>query len=500
MAKAIMFLGTGSDVGKSIVSAAFCRIFKKRGYRVAPFKAQNMSNNSFVTVEGGEIGRAQVVQAEAAGILPSVHMNPILLKPSSENGSQVILQGKVFGNMDAAHYYDLKPLFQKTVMESYEKLVRDYDVIVMEGAGSCCEMNLKKNDLVNFSMARRVHAPCILIGDIDRGGIFAQIVGSFHLMTPKEREMTGGFLINKFRGDSKLFESGMDYLEEKTGKPGFGLVPFYTDIRIDSEDSVTVQADKCVRKPAGPKTVNIAALKFPAISNFTDIEALEGEPDVTIHYLFRPEELSHRYDCLILPGTKNAMEDALWLSRSGWKKEIRRFAESRGAILGICGGYQILGRVIKDPMGIESNRKEVSGIGILPVETVLASEKVVRKVVGVCLTNRKKINGYEIHMGRSRPLNEKGNPFLRIHEPGKRRAWQDGWSLDNGRIAGTYVHGILDSIAFKGDFLNRIRREKGLCERAPKKGRMARFQAYHRLAEHFEENCQVDKIEALLGK
>ncbi len=493
-----MFLGTGSDVGKSIVSAAFCRIFKRRGYKVAPFKAQNMSNNSYVTVEGGEIGRAQVVQAEAAGLLPSVHMNPILLKPSSENGSQVILQGKVFGAMDAAHYYDLKPVLQRTVMESYEKLARDYDLIVMEGAGSCCEMNLKENDLVNFPMARRADAPCILVGDIDRGGIFAQIIGSFHLMTQKEREITGGFLINKFRGEPKLFESGMDYLQEKTGKPGFGLIPFYTDIRIDSEDSVAVQVDKCVRQPAGSKTVNIAVLKFPAISNFTDIEGLADEPDVTIHYLFRPEELSRKYDCLILPGTKNAMEDALWLSRSGWKREIRRFAESTGVILGICGGYQILGRVIKDPMGVESDRKEVRGIGILPMETVLEAEKVVRKVIGICLINQKKINGYEIHMGRSRPLNEKGNPFLRIHEPGKRRGWEDGWSLENGRIAGTYVHGILDSIAFKGDFLNGIRREKGLRERVPKKGRMARFQAYDKLADHFEEHCRVDNIEALL--
>ena len=493
-----MFLGTGSDVGKSIVSAAFCRIFKRRGYKVAPFKAQNMSNNSFVTVEGGEIGRAQVVQAEAAGLLPSAHMNPILLKPSSEQGSQVILQGKVFGSMDAIRYYDLKPLLQKTVMESYEKLARDYDVIVMEGAGSCCEMNLKENDLVNFPMARKANAPCILIGDIDRGGIFAQLIGSFYLMSRKEREITGGFLINKFRGDPKLFETGMDYLEKKTGKSGFGLVPFYTDIRIDSEDSVAVQEDRFLRQPVGPKTVNVAVLKFPAISNFTDVEGLAAEPDVAVHYLFRPEELSRKYDCLILPGTKNAMEDALWLSRSGWKKEIRRFSESKGVILGICGGYQILGRVIKDPLGVESSRKEVPGVGILPIETVLASEKVVRKVTGICLTNRKKINGYEIHMGRSRPLNETGTPFLRIHEPGKRRTWEDGWSLDNGRIAGTYVHGILDCPAFKGDFLNTMRREKGLRERAPKKGRMARFHEYDKLADHFEEHCRVDQIEALL--
>ena len=493
-----MFLGTGSDVGKSIVSAAFCRIFKKKGYRVAPFKAQNMSNNSYVTVEGGEIGRAQVVQAEAAGLLPSVHMNPILLKPSSEQGSQVIIQGKVFGNMDAIDYYDLKSMLKRKVMESYETLARDYDVIVMEGAGSCCEMNLKENDLVNFPMAREANAPCILIGDIDRGGVFAQIIGSFHLMTPEEREITQGFLINKFRGNPQLFESGMGYIEEKTGESGLGLVPFYTNIRIDSEDSVAVQEDRYLRKPVGPTRINIAILKFPAISNFTDFEGLSAEADITVHYLFRPEELARDYDCLILPGTKNVMEDALWLSRSGWTKEILRFAESGGKILGICGGYQLLGRVIRDPLGLESDKTEVAGLGILPIETVLESEKVVRKITGTCLINQKKIDGYEIHMGRSQPLDETGTPFLRIHELGKHRVWQDGWALDNGRIAGGYVHGILDSPAFKGDFLNRMRRKKGLQERPPEKSGNARFDEYDKLASHFEKHCQVEKIEALL--
>ncbi len=498
MAKAIMFLGTGSDVGKSIVTAAFCRIAKRRGFKVAPFKAQNMSNNSFVTVEGGEIGRAQVVQAEAAGLLPSVHMNPVLLKPSSHMGSQVILQGKVFGTMDALNHYDVRPRLKEVVMESYNRLSREYDLIVMEGAGSCCEMNLKQDDLVNFPMAREVGASCILIGDIDRGGVFAQIIGSFHLMTRKEREITIGFLINKFRGDPRLFVSGIEYIEEKTGKPGFGLIPFYTDILIDPEDSVVVQEDKRIIKPIGPRTVNIAVLKLGAISNFTDMEGLEREKDVVVNYLFRPHELSPEYDCLILPGTKNAMEDAFWLSRFGWKREIVQFVGRGGRVLGICGGYQLLGETVRDPLGVESDKKVARGLGILPVETILEGEKVVRKVTGTSLINKKRVSGYEIHMGKTRILRREGAPLLRIHEPGKRRVWEDGWALNEGHIAGTYVHGILDSPGFRGDFLNRIRRAKGLKERSPKPGRLARFHQYDRLADHFETHCKIGEILACL--
>jgi len=498
MAKTIMFLGTGSDVGKSIAAAAFCRILKKRGYRVAPFKAQNMSNNSFVTVEGGEIGRAQVVQAEAAGLLPSVHMNPILLKPSSDMGSQIILQGKVFGQMNAVDYYALKPRLKRTVMESYHKLAGEYDVIVMEGAGSCCEMNLKANDLVNFSMAKAVNAPCILVADIDRGGVFAQTIGSFQLMTRKERELTMGFLINKFRGDPTLFLAGIDYIEKKTRRPVLGLIPFYEDILIDSEDSVAVQEDKRAFRPIGPKTVNVAVLKLPAISNFTDLETLTREPDVVVNYLFRPKELSNNYDCLVLPGTKNVMEDAVWMARTGWKRAIRGFIKGGGRVLGICGGYQLLGERIKDPFGVESPREAVKGLGLLPVETVLEGNKVVRRVTGTCLSTGKQIKGYEIHMGTSKGLGGGGTPFLRIHEPGKRLSWLDGWCAERGRITGTYVHGILDSPGFRGEFLNGIRRVKGLRERPPRQGRLARFHQYDRLAEHFEAHCDVDKIVARL--
>ncbi|MBW1786661.1 MAG: cobyric acid synthase [Deltaproteobacteria bacterium] len=494
MAKAIMFLGTGSDVGKSIAATAFCRILKRRGFRVAPFKAQNMSNNAYVTVEGGEIGRAQAAQAEAAGLLPSVHMNPILIKPSGDTGSQVILQGRVYGRMQAGDYYALKRKFKQAVMESYRLLEPAYEVIVMEGAGSCCEMNLKQDDLVNFSMARAADAPCVLVADIDRGGVFAQIVGTWSLMTRAEKNRTIGFLINKFRGDPRLFDSGIAYIEERTGRPVLGLVPFYRDILIDSEDSVAVQEDRRSFRSIGAETVNMAVLKLPAIANFTDIETLETEPDVVVNYLSRSGDLATDYDCLILPGTKNTMEDAAWLSRGGWIKAVREFADAGKPILGICGGYQLMGKTIHDPFGMESERKSVKGLGVLPVETVLDRDKVVRRVTGTCMDSGKRISGYEIHMGKSRPLGREGVPMARIHEPGKRQSWSDGWTIHGGRIGGTYVHGILDSPGYRGGFLNRLRRAKGLRERRPGPGRRARFHQYDRLAEHFERHCDVDKI------
>ena len=498
MANAIMFLGTGSDVGKSIAATAFCRILKRRGFKVAPFKAQNMSNNSFVTLEGGEIGRAQVVQAEAAGLLPSVHMNPILLKPSSGLGSQVVLQGKVFGQMEAVDYHLFKPRLRETVLESYDKLAKDYEVIVMEGAGSCCEMNLKENDLVNFSIAKATSAPCVLMADIDRGGVFAQIIGSYHLMTRKERTLVLGFLINKFRGDPALFTSGIEYIEDRTNKPVLGLVPFFHDILIDPEDSVVIQEDKRTLNPIGPKSINIGVVKLPAISNFTDLEVLAREPDVVVNYLFRPQELSMDYDLLVLPGTKNVMEDALWLGRSGWKKAIGKFVEEGASVLGICGGYQLLGRQIRDPSGVESNVGIVKGLNLLPVETTLEENKIVRRIKGHCLMTGKRVSGYEIHMGQSRIVQKTGKPFLKIHEPGRRNYWEDGYSLNGWQICGTYVHGIMDAAGFRGDFLNRLRKRKGLKTRPPKPGRLARFHQYDRLADHFEAHCDVDGILACL--
>ena len=496
MAKTLMFLGTGSDVGKSVAVTAFCRILKRRGFRVVPFKAQNMSNNSYVTVEGGEIGRAQATQAEAAGVLPSVHMNPVLLKPSSEGASQVIVHGEVVGQMGAAAYYNERRWLKRAVMESFRLLEKDYEVIVMEGAGSCCEMNLKGKDLVNLPMAKAVKAPCILVADIDRGGVFAQIIGTYHLMSPRERTLVMGFLINKFRGDPGLFQSGIDYIQARTQKPVFGLIPFYQDIAIDSEDSVAVQEDRRHLTPVSPETVNIAVLRLPSISNFTDLQALSGERDVVVNYLFRPEEFIHEYDCLILPGTKNVMEDARWIARTGWKQAIRGFVDKGGSVLGICGGYQLLGKSIHDPFGMEAAYKTVRGLGLLPVETTLEKRKIVRKVIGRSLIHGKPIRGYEIHMGITQLLQRHGRPFVRIREPGTRKSWEDGWAMENGQVSGTYVHGLLDAPGLRSAFLNSIRKDKGLGLRTS--SRKGKSRHYDQLADHFEQHCDVARILAIL--
>jgi adenosylcobyric acid synthase len=497
-AKALMFLGTGSDVGKSIAVTAFCRILSRQGVRVAPFKAQNMSNNSYVTVEGGEIGRAQVVQAEAAGLLPTVDMNPILLKPSSGTRAQVVLLGKVHAQLDAVSYHQLKPHLQQTVKKAYDRLARQYDVIVLEGAGSCCEMNLKKTDLVNFAMARTAGAHCILVADIDRGGVFAQIIGTWHLMSRRERDLTAGFLINKFRGDRRLFADGVDYIEKRTRHPVLGVIPFFHDIVIDKEDSVAVQEDQRPVKKTRPDTVNIAVLRLPAISNFTDLEALEGEADVVVNYLAHPSELSSSYDALILPGTKNVVEDAAWIHRNGWRPVLQAFLEQGNTLLGICGGYQLLGEEIQDPDGVESSKGRVHGLRILPVRTVLEKKKVVRRINGRCLITGQRVAGYEIHMGRTSSIRDTGSPLLEIHEPGGRRRWLDGWSVQDGLAAGTYVHGILDAPGFRSAFLNRLRRRKSLCERRPGPGRRARFHQYDRLADHFQAHCDTDRMINLL--
>ena len=368
----------------------------------------------------------------------------------------------------------------------------------MEGAGSCCEMNLKAHDLVNFPMAEAVGAPCILVGDIDRGGIFTQLLGSHHLMTRKERGLTAGFLINKFRGDPRLFDSGIDMIEKRSGKPVLGLVPFYHDIRIDPEDSVAVQEDRRRSQPVGQGTVNVGVLHLPSISNFTDLEVLAGEKDVVVNYLFRPSDLTRDYDLLVLPGAKNAMEDAAWLGRSGWKRALKGFREEGGRVLGICGGYQLLGRRILDPHGVESDRGSVPALGLLPVETELAEDKVLQRVTGTCLMNGRRVRGYEIHMGRTRVVGAGGSPFLRVHRPGSRAQREDGLFLPEG-VWGTYVHGILDAPGFRGDLLNGIRRAKGLKPRKPRQGRLARFHQYDRLARHFEAHCDMERILSLVS-
>ena len=359
----LMILGSGSDVGKSLVTAGLCRVFRQEGIRVAPFKAQNMALNSFITPEGGEMGRAQVVQAMAAGLAPHVDMNPILLKPTSQIGSQVIVHGKVYGNFPARDYYREKPRLVRKVMESFRRLHQEYELVVMEGAGSAVELNLKKSDLVNFAMARRAGAAVLLVADIDRGGIFAATVGSFHLLTPGERRLLAGFIINKFRGDPELFIEGVEIIEKRTKRPVLGILPYLTDLALPEEDSMALG-----RKPGGggqaqANGLRIGVLRLPHISNYTDFDPLEHEPGVSLSYLDHRDTMDS-VDLLILPGTKNTINDLKFLRESGLAGRIAAYVHNGGRLLGICGGYQMLGAGSAGPhRGRRAARDYRSGVG-----------------------------------------------------------------------------------------------------------------------------------------
>ncbi|MEG0591592.1 MAG: cobyric acid synthase, partial [Lachnospiraceae bacterium] len=364
MAKAIMIQGTMSNAGKSILAGGLCRIFQQDGYRVAPFKSQNMALNSFITDEGLEMGRAQVMQAEAAGVKPSVGMNPILLKPTGDSSSQVIVNGKVEGVMTAAQYYEKKKELFPVVKQAYERLAKEYDIIVLEGAGSPAEINLKQEDIVNMGMAKIAHAPVLLVGDIDRGGVFAQIVGTLTLLEEDERELVKGTIINKFRGDRKILEPGLRMLEDRTQVPVQGVVPYF-HLDIDEEDSLTERFTKKERVGL----IDIAVIRFPRISNFTDLNSLEYIEEVTVRYVATPGELGNP-DMIILPGTKNTMGDLLWMRQNGLEASILKYARQK-PVFGICGGYQMLGRAIADPEGVEG-KGTISGMGLLPITTTFA--------------------------------------------------------------------------------------------------------------------------------
>ncbi len=488
--KKISFLGTGSDVGKSIVTTACCRILKNRGFKVAPFKAQNMSNNSYVTYEGGEIGRAQVAQAEAAGCLPSVHMNPVLLKPSSDVGAQVVVLGKAHKTMPALDYYGFKDQLRKTVHASFEKLATEYDAIVMEGAGSCAEVNLRHNDIVNFDMALRVKAPVVLVADIDRGGVFAQIIGTLEIISEEEWDLVAGIVINKFRGDATLFDDGIAYIEEKTQKPVLGLVPYFKGFEIDTEDSASLERSLKNSSKKKKGAIRIAVLRLPYISNFTDLEALAQEPDVDLTWLESPKNLSD-VDAIVIPGSKSVVHDMIALERAGWPQALKAYvAGQRGAVIGLCGGYQMLGTRIEDPHGIEGNAQAVSGIGLLDVVTRMEKEKTVRLSKGRDLIFDAPVMGYEIHMGQSL-LNNDAAPFLQLD------GGPEGAIANNGCVFGTYLHGLFDSGAFRKQFLQKLAAVKKI-DLDPTILREDRWTVkdrnYDLLAAHFEANMDVEKL------
>ena len=442
MAKAIMVQGTMSNAGKSLLAAGLCRIFKQDGYRVAPFKSQNMALNSFITEEGLEMGRAQVMQAEAAGIKPSVLMNPILLKPTNDVGSQVIVNGEVLGTMSARDYFKYKKKLVPDIMKAYNALAAENDIIVIEGAGSPAEINLKTEDIVNMGMAKMAKAPVLLVGDIDRGGVFAQLIGTVELLEEDEREMVKGLIINKFRGDKTILDPGVEMLEKRSHIPVVGVAP-YLNIQVEDEDSLTERFDR----KQEVDLIDIAVIRVPRISNFTDFNPFESIPGVSLRYVQHVSELKNP-DMIILPGTKNTMEDLLWMRANGLEVAVLKEAARGKVIFGICGGYQMLGESLSDPHHVEAGGT-IKGMGLLPMDTVFAENKTRTRVSGKFLNlegeltalSGAELEGYEIHMGET-VLKENAGHCVSIEDHVSGTVKEDGAYCKN--VCGTYVHGVFD--------------------------------------------------------
>jgi adenosylcobyric acid synthase len=466
-ARALMILGTASHVGKSVITAALCRIFKQAGYKVAPFKAQNMALNSAATPDGFEIGRAQAMQAEAAGIVPTVDMNPILIKPSSDTGAQVIVRGRIWGQVTAADYHrrrieELFPL----VIESYQKLAASHDIIILEGAGSPAEINLKSRDIANIRMAEAANATCLLVGDIDRGGVFASLLGTLELLEEHERKRIHGFVINKFRGDKSLLEPGISMIENRIGKQCVGVIPYIHEIGLEEEDSVAVEEKRGVNnlwedKLSANRPLRIGVIALPHLSNFTDFDSLEAEPSVSLCYIRDVKEVN-KADILIIPGTKQTIGDLRWLKHKGFDKAIIEHAKQK-IIIGICGGMQILGREVKDPHGIEGGGQE-SGLGLLPIYTILNPDKVTQQtkfyLIKPTLFGQRiqvvKAEGYEIHVGATEYEMGATALFYNLRN-GQDLPISDGAVSQDGKTIGTYIHGMFNDDKFRHTFINAAR-------------------------------------------
>lgn len=499
MAKAIMVQGTMSNVGKSLIAAGLCRIFKQDGYRVAPFKSQNMALNSFITKEGLEMGRAQVMQAEAAGIAPSVLMNPILLKPTNDTGSQVIVNGEVIGVMNAREYFAYREKLVPDIKRAYENLASENDIIVLEGAGSPAEINLK-GDIVNMGMAKMVNAPVLLVGDIDRGGVFAQLIGTVDLLEKEERAMVKGLVINKFRGDKTLLDPGIRMLEERGKVPVVGVAP-YLDIQVEDEDSLTERFDK--NQEIG--VIDIAVIRLPRISNFTDFNPFENISGVSLRYVKHPLELKDP-DLIILPGTKNTMEDLRWMRESGMEAAVLKEANKGKFIFGICGGYQMLGESLHDPYGVEAGGS-IKGMGLLPMDTVFAEKKTRTRVTGTFGSMsgiwepfcKKGLEGYEIHMGES-TLKDEAVSATRLQDQVTGIQKEDGAVWKN--VCGTYVHGVFDKEEIAEAMLAAIGKKKGIDVSEMTGMDFAAFKEtqYEILAAELRKHLDMNKIYEILEK
>lgn len=467
-ARALAVLGTGSDVGKSIITAGLCRLFARAGVRVAPFKAQNMSNNSFVTPDGKEIGRAQALQARACGLEPHTDMNPILLKPESDRGAQIVVQGTVWGKSEARGYFQQHAQLAGYVRESYERLADQYDLIVIEGAGSAAEMNLKDRDLANWSAVELADAKVVLVADIDRGGVFAQVIGTLDLLTAEERQRVIGIIINKFRGDVTLFEDGVAFIEQRTGFPVLGVVPMLRGLLLDQEDAVDIERSR--RAVFTKDRVNIGVVLLPRMSNFTDFNQLMAEPDAVVRYAATPADLDGA-DVIVIPGSKNTIDDLRYIRQSGMAESIGRYATQGTEVIGICGGYQMLGWSIADPDSVEAGG-EATGLGLLDVTTQLSRTKTTQLVEAESLwiepQRHLTIRGYCIHMGQTTRKNARPcfevRPLTRVvgHLAPVEEDCLDGAMNETGRVWGTYLHGVFDRPAFRRVWMNQIRRRKAL--------------------------------------
>jgi len=507
--KCIMFQGTGSHVGKSVLVAALCRIFLQDGYQVAPFKSQNMALNSYVTKDGGEMGRAQVVQAEAAGLEPDVLMNPVLLKPTGQASSQVIVLGRPLGNMSAQEYhenYNLKAL--GVIEESLQKLKDSFEIIVIEGAGSPAEVNLQAREVVNMRIARMADAPVLLVADIDKGGALASVVGTLELLEPGDRDRVAGVVINKFRGDVRLFHPAIEFLEQKTGIPVLGVVPYFQGFRVQEEDTIP-EATLLAGRERVENKLDVAVINLPHISNFTDFDPLEDEPDVQLRYINKGSKLG-RPDLIIIPGSKNTIHDLVFLEKSGLAPRINALAKEGVPVIGVCGGYQILGRELHDPQHTESEIDSIRGLGLIDMVTTFEPDKITTQVQAEIVgggyfldgVRGTTVSGYEIHMGRSKLAQGLEHGF-RITERSTRAVdVLDGAVSADGRVFGTYIHGIFDNDVFRRHILNLIRCEKGwgpLEEENAVSVKEQREKDFDKLAEVVRASLDIDKIYEIMG-
>ncbi len=526
VAKKIMLLGTMSNVGKTLLAAGLCRVLSQEGFKVMPFKAQNMSLNSWITPDGLEMARAQVIQAEAAGVLPTADMNPLLLKPTGLTGSQVILQGRVLRDMRAVDFYRRKAEFKAPIMESFRRIEEAADIVVIEGAGSPVELNLRKDDLVNMGFAEMVSAPVLLIGDIDPGGVFAQLLGTLELLSGSERARVKGLIVNKFRGDRSLFEDGVRILEERSGLPVVGVVP-YTELHLPDEDSMSKRlvsgrlaaGNSATEEKAGKdsgiagavpgKCFDIAILRYPRISNFTDFDVFDQWEDISLRFVTRPEEIG-RPDLLVLPGSKNTLADLAWIRQEGLDRAVKAYA-ARGTVLGICGGYQMLGERIEDPEGVEGGGS-APGLGLLPVRTVLLPGKVQQKRqgrIGVLRGDLRElsgcpVSGYEIHMGRTVAA-ERDDPDRQdgTDREALDREFTDGEALvrEKGNIYGTYLHGIFDGPGVIAGLRRSLARLRGITlpEEDMEDYEAFKDREYDRLAEVLRASLDMQRLREIIG-